>query len=183
MMLKGLVNTEQKYSDLANQSITVSTTPTVNCIDGISLGTTATSRLGQSIKVTSFYISGNMSINASATETFIRLLVAIDHQSNATQAAFTDVMTLADVFSPRLIGNARRFTVLVDKRFALSANGSENKQFRIYKKRAFHVTYNTGNVGNYTDIQTNCLTVFWVSNEATNKPTVNFMTRLRFVDN
>lgn len=181
--LKKLVNTEYKYIDTGDSG-SFSTTPTVTLLNGCAQGTTAITRNGQSIRITSLNFNFYSTIHASAaTSTMARILVVLDSQPNGAAMTAQQLLVTANTVSPMLLGNARRFRVLMDKRFALSINGTEIFQSHKYFKMDVHTTFNTGSAGTIADIQTNSLYLIQISDQATNVPQMTWTARVRFIDN
>lgn len=180
--LKSIINVERKYLD-KTASTTYNSSGATTSLVTMALGDTASTRDGQSIKCVYSLLTGYATINASATQTVVRIMLIYDSQPNAAAAAFAAFLTATDVVSPILISNGARFRVLMDRRLSLSINGDEIKHFKRYMKLNFHVKYNTGNNGDITDVTTGNYFIAIVSNEATNAPTVTWNHRLRFIDN
>lgn len=181
--LKSLINVEHKYVD-TTATTTSSTTPALVLLNALALGTPSTSRLGQSIKMTALYANIFWSINASASTTYTRMIIFKDMQPNAAAPAASDLLvTTGSVLSPLVIGNARRFKVLMDIRKNLSINGTEIVKFKRFMKLFFHTRYNNQNNGTIADITTNSLYMLHMSDQATNTPSFSYSIRCRFIDN
>lgn len=182
--LKSLINVEKKYVDYSPYTnFSVATAGTLTCMNLMTQGTSALTRTGQSIKMVSFLCNGSAIINAAATGTIIRFMVFVDRQANGAAATLAQLLNTTDVYSPVNIGFSKRFRFLVDKRISLSANGTEIRTFKRFRKMSIHTEYNQSNNGNIGDIDTNSLWIAFISTEATNTPSVTAQFRLRFVDN
>lgn len=182
MWLKSVVNVERKYSDITFNN-TVSDTENFQLLNGLTTGTSATTRNGQSIKIVSTFIRFYITMNASATTTQVRLFLFKDLQPNG--AIPTSGQLLQDnsnILSPLLVAYGRRFKIFMDKLFRLDTN-KLNIEFKKFFKHKFHTEYNTGTAGTIADITKNSLYVMMVSDQATNTPTVQFWSRIRFIDN
>lgn len=181
--LKSLVNVERKYVD-TTASTTSSTTPGLVLLNGLALGTASTSRLGQSIKMSSLYPNFLWSIAGAASTTYVRVIIFKDEQANAAAPTAADLLvSTTSVLSPLVIGNGARFKVLMDVRKTLSINGTEIIRFKRFRKLFFHTRYNTGNAGTIADIQTNSLYMLHMSDQGTNVPAFSYNIRCRFIDN
>lgn len=181
--LKSIVNVERKYTDVT-ASTTSSTTPALVLLNALSLGTPSTSRLGQSIKMTAMFVNVFWSINASASTTYTRMIIFRDMQPNAAAPAAGDLLvTTNSVLSPLVIGNGRRFKVIMDVRKNMSINGTEIVKFKRFVKLFFHTKYNSSNNGTIADITTNSLYMLHMSDQATNTPSFSYNIRCRFIDN
>lgn len=181
--LRSVVNVEKKYLDTI-VAITPSTTTNISVMNAMAQGTSAITRQGQSVKNMSMWIQFNAMINAAATQTFLRMVVVCDSQCNAAAPTAASLfVTPGDVLTPLVIGSAKRYRILADKRIALNINGHQNQIGKIFRKLYFHTEYNTGNAGTVSDIVTNSISVLSWSSEALNTPNLNYTFRLRFVDN
>lgn len=183
--LRSVVNVEKKYIDVS-ATPTSSTTVAFVLLNGLVTGSTATSRLGQSIKMISVYPNLFWSINAAAATTYVRVIIFIDKQANGAAPAGNDLLvTSTSVLSPLAIANSRRFKVLMDIRKTLSLNGNEIVRYKRFRKLQTHVEFNTGNAGTIADIQTNSLYLMHMSDQPAgmNVPTFSYNVRTRFIDN
>lgn len=181
--LKSVVNVEKKYNDL-NASTTSSTTAALVLMNGLSLGTSSTTRNGQSIKMVSFLLRYIISINASASTSVHRLMIICDTQPNAASPAIADIIqNTGSVLSPLVIANGKRFKILRDIITNLSINGQEVRNVKKYIKLNMHTEYNTANNGTIADITKNAFYIFHQSDQATNTVTFAYSTRLRYIDN
>lgn len=180
--LKSIINVERKYNDTTFTN-TVSTTENFQLLNGLTLGDTAVTREGQSIKCTSIYVRFYMTMSALSTATLIRIIIVMDKQPNA--ATMTSAQLLqnnGNVLSPLLIDYGSRFKIFLDKMFRLDTN-KLNLTFKYFKKLRFHTKYNTGNAGTSADITKNAFYIMMVSDQSSNLPTIDYWCRLRFIDN
>lgn len=181
--LKSVINVEKKYLDLITAGALPSTGGTLALLNGCTLGDTATNRDGQSVKFVSLNFKGSLAMNNSAETTFVRIAFVIDRQPNAGTTTVSNIWSSATPTALRGIGTGYRYHVLKDMQFALSNGGRESVYFEKTLKLRFHTRYNTSNNGDVTDIVTNALYMVYLSDQATNTPTLNINTRLRFIDN
>lgn len=181
--LRSVVNVEKKYIDNTNTTTSNGTAALV-LLNGLSQGTTAITREGQSIKMSSIFFHGLWAINSLASTTLARVMLILDTQANASVPAASDILvTPSAVLSPLTIGNGMRFKVLMDTRVSMSINGVEQIRRKRYMKCGFHVKYNTGNAGTIADIQTNSLYMLHVSDSNVNAPSFAYWIRVRYIDN
>lgn len=181
--LKSVVNVERKYTDVS-ATTTASSTPTLVLLNGLSLGDTATTRDGVSVKANSSFLNVFFSINASATTTMVRVMLLLDTQPNATAATASEVLqSSGSVISPINITNGKRFKIMMDKKKSMSINGTEIVRFKEFRKLGFHTRYNTANNGTIADISTNAFYLLFMSDQATNTAAISYWHRMRFIDN
>lgn len=183
--LKTLVNVEFKKHD-SQASNTPSTSGVVTTLAAIAQGDTDQTRSGNSILAKSLYLQYTMKQHASASETFVRMVIFRDlQQISDTAPSIGDILdsTFSSQYWLAPLNNefgVGRFQVLADRRFSFSGNGNECRIGKLYIPLKFHIRYNGSTV---SDIQKNGLYMIMVSSEATNTPTVEHVARLTFVDN
>lgn len=183
--IKGLVNSEMFHVDI-DTSLTPDTSSQVQHVTGVAQNNTIGSRTGNSILAKSNYFRCTITKHASATNTFVRVIMFVDRQQVAdTTPSITDVLTTITVDSCLNINNAGRFKILSDKIFMLSDANGDMRQWKKYirfgrKGKGMHVRYNGTAT---TDIQKNGFYIAFLSNEATNTPTLSYNNRFSYHDN
>ncbi len=184
--LKGIVNVEYKIINTTGTGIAITVAPIITPISNIQIGDTNLLRDGSNLKVVSLRWAYTIVQHASAVATSVRCLVVKDNQTNGAIYVGADVLTnLAagiGINSPRNLDNLGRFSVLYDKVHTFSDSGSVVAHRRVYKKQQVKLRY-SGNAGDITDLSMQSYSLFFLSNETTNQPTITFHNQLRFVDN
>jgi hypothetical protein len=181
--LKNLLNVEDKYVDVANTT-GFNSTATLILLNGVLQDDTENGRVGISIKSVAMDLNVTLTINSSATASYVRLFVVRDEQPNGAAFGYgTYVASQTDVRTLTNVNFEQRFYTYVDELFALNANGQQNQVFRTRIPLNFHTYYDDSDAGDITDIAKNSLYLVIVSNEATNSPTVGYYSRYWFVDN
>ncbi len=184
--LKGIVNVEYKIMNTQNTGTAITVTPIITAITNLQQGDTNTTRDGSNVKVVSLYWRYILLQHASATSTFVRCMVVVDKQTNETIFEIGDLLsdvTAGDgIVSPRQLDHMARFSVLYDKVHALSATGQTNSYHNFYKKMQLKLRYDA-NAGTIADLTMSSIALVFISNEATNTPTITSFVRCRFVDN
>lgn len=176
-----LLNVEEHVVDnnisIANQT----TAATIGNLFSITQGDGIANRQGNSIKATQIHGRFTVYKNASASESSIRIIVGIDHQSNGVLPAVTDVLAVGDVHAMRNTDYGKRFTILMDKRSYLTA-AKAIWQPEFHKQLSMHCEFKS-NLGGIQDFSTNSFFIIVVSDEVTNGPQVEKYVRLRYLDN
>lgn len=184
--VKRLLNVEYKFHDVQTTGTAISTTPTITQLSNIANGDTAETRDGNSIKWTRFTSHGTLSINGSATRSYVRMLLVLDTQTNGAIYSAGDILkdiTADDaIVSLYNLDNRQRFKILYDKVVKLAANTISVRTFKINKKFSLRQIFNA-DAAAITSIPTYSLSLYFVSNEATNTPTLTMYNRLRYLDN
>lgn len=183
--LSRLVNVEVKKFDAVVASGTaVNSTGSAYPLHEIAQGDTDQTRDGNSIKPLSNLLSIQLANNATAVNTRLRVLLVKDLQQIAdTTPAVSDVLdgSVASFVDAPLNNLAvGRFKILKDRTFTLTTVSAPVINFKWYTKLYGHIRYN-GTAS--TDVQKGGLYLLFVSDQATNTPTMGFNTRLSFTDN
>lgn len=178
--LKGLVNSEM-YHHPVTGTATPDTSGTVVHITNIAQGDDDNNRTGLSVLVKSVFIRMSATINASATTTFIRIILFRDTQQvGDSTPAVTSILESASYLAPLNTNSVGRYSVLKDVLFCLDGVRQDTKIMKWYKKMSSHVRYN-GTAS--TDIQKNGMYLLFISSEATNTPSLPYNIRLAYHDN
>lgn len=180
-----MVNVEQKKFDFGETSQAIPVGGDVVHLTAIAQGDNDGTRSGNSVLGQRLLINGNISINAAATNTNVRILVIRDKQQVGDGTpAITDVLdaSYADyLVAPLNNDTVGRFDILYDRRFDLHVDTEKaTKLFKISRSVNKHVRYN-GSAG--TDIQKGGLYMIACSSEATNTPTYTYYSRFTYTDN
>lgn len=182
MRLGRFMNVEFKEHNVSI-STGVSSTATIQALTNIAQGDTTNTRDGSSIKLASIGFKGRIEFDVSnATATMVRIMLVHDRQTNQAIYAASDLLVTSGVNTNRNLDNGRRFRVLMDKTYSLS---DFNPIIPIkYYKRSYpiHIRFDNAAAA-ITSLTENSLSVFLISNEATNTPTVIMNWRIRYVDN
>lgn len=180
--IKGLVN-----SELLEYTVDTSNNPTTNgsivSLVAIAQGDDVSGRTGNSIFVKKILLRGYVTQNASATNTLCRIIIFMDKQQVAdTIASVTDVLTTSTMDSLLNVNNFGRFTILMDKVYAMSSANGNIRPFTntIKFAKGVHVRYNGSAT---TDIQKNGIYIMFISTESTNTPTIQWNSRTFYHDN
>lgn len=181
---------EYKNLDIGSVNIPNTTVQTgaVTLLNGCAQGTTATTRIGRMIKMTSLYFKLVFCVSStSVLAEAIRVLVVYDKQPNGAALTAANVMEVDTLTSPVNLGNQRRFKILYDQTKAcIGTAGPQNVVFAVKAKKLNKlVEFNTGSTGNIGDIQTGSLymIVYKTGTLATTNETVAFYSRVLFSDN
>ena len=181
--------------DLSGQSF--STTGVLLLLNGLSQGTTASTRIGRRVTVKSVQWAFDAATSSSTTWTANRYMIVQDTQANGAGATFADIYATAQPSTLRNMSNMPRFKVLYDsKSFIMIGDnaGVGSSAYDVdslatahqgYIKCTVPVQYNSGNSGTVADIQTNALYFVMIGNGTTSVTDVNIAAgtaRIRFSD-
>jgi hypothetical protein len=177
-----VLNVEDKYID-TGATTTLSNAWQLFLLNGCSLGTTSITRNGQSVKLNSLEFRSFITIaSASTTVQSSRMVIFVDKQSNAAAPTATDIYP-ATVASQRVVSYLDRFNILLDEWIILDPNTPSGEI--VIKSIALnhHVSFNTSNNGDITDITKGSLYLAFLSDAGSNFPAVVWTNRVGFVDN
>ncbi len=168
-------NQRELYSLASAFTVDPNTTGAVVSLTDIATGDTTTTRSGRQVVLKHVKASGIVTMNASATDSHVRMMIIRDKIGNTTPPTITDMFTSAVQFAsnkpsietPQV---RHRFQVLMDKWLVVNAGSGLTKTFKFNRKINYRC-YFTGSAS--TDGGTNNLYLFIASNEATNDPVVN----------
>lgn len=179
-----LVNVEEKFLDTTAAGTTISTTAALTNLSLIAEGDDANQRAGRSIKATSHLFRGFFFMSASATRTVVRMILFIDNQYLSAMPAATDLLVTGDIKGAMNINtqSGGRFHVIMDKTYHLDYNGQQTIPFRYFHKLNHHIKYSGTTAANASGLSGQ-LILMLVSTEAINFASVDYTSRLRYVDN
>lgn len=179
--LRGLLNVEYKTFDLIVTGQTLPQTAFVQHISNITQGDTDFSRDGSSVLRKSLYFKGRLTINASATTSNCRVLIVMSTISTAPTGStiFDTTSGGNETFSFRNTNGTKQMQVLFDKQYILSTVKDPVIPIAFYSKQSKHIQWDS----NSTNPKIGHVYVVLVSDEATNYPTIDFESRIRYLDN
>lgn len=191
---------EKKYADVASTG-TVTSSGSVQLLNGLSLGTAVSNRIGRQIviKGSHFKLAMTGSPNSATPTTpmvILRIMLLWDAQPNAALPSNTDILETVtapyQTAASQAMKFATRFKILFDKRYCLNnqttATSSQafSTQFdENFTKLNLKTQYANSNNGDITDIETGALLFFAISDATAtaNNPVLTMYHRLRYVDN
>lgn len=156
---------ERKYLDTTINTEADSTGASL-LLNGMGLGNTASTRVGQQILITSLEIRLQLK-HDQATDGGCRIMVMVDKQANGVAFGVTDVLASAHPSALRNLGNRKRFRCYLDRVIHVGSSAFYEGYRNMFKfirfKRGLIVDYNTGNAGTIADIARNALNLVIVS--------------------
>jgi len=201
---------EIKTVDVPTKQVTMSSTPTIDMLNGIQEGSSFYNRVGRRIHMKSVAITGQVHItgNGAGTYEYCRILLIYDRQPNGANPAISDVLLTvdnqgnlsSDPFSGLNMNNAERFLVLRDTRIDIPLNSgaaltqavaaindySCKTNIKMYVplnnlETHYKASTNPAVIG---DIATGSLLLITLGNVGASTAgfALNFSTRLRFTD-
>jgi hypothetical protein len=178
------INTESKYIDTTSGGlVAMGVGYNINLVNPISLGTSSTTRTGQSVKCVGIELRWHAMIDPAATTcNVVRVYLVRDKAANAAQPTFTDIYPAGTV-TPRVVAYLDRFQVLYQREVMLNNAGSGGQLGDYIAEQNWHQEFNTGNAGTIADITVNSLYLTWQTSVATDMPSFSYTCRYVYVDN
>lgn len=185
-LLKYYVNTEEKYNDVTLTAVRAPyDNPILQSIPLLVQGTTASTRTGDSIKLTRINIRLNLQCGSTLDQR-IRVMLIRDSQCNGTAASQTNIMLNNSMESPLNIDFAKRFIVLHDAEVHVDSVQYVNVSHVINKTNLQdHIEYG-GNAGTVADLRNTNYYLYIISdknNASGQSAFVSGNIRFRYIDN
>lgn len=190
LQVKSLVNAEHKYHDTNVGLTTPTSSSIIQVLNSLAQGTTDSTRIGDSIKMTSLNVNFDAyhNFNSSSPTQNLRIIIFI-WKKPSTAPTLDDILAPSSAASDRYLAPKnydKRFwsKILYDKTFKLNEGGSSSAGYKIhldfskYKKYA-HVQYAAAS----SSIDNNGLYMLTISGDATLAPALNYFARLKYLDN
>lgn len=145
-------------------------TANLTLLNGNTYGNTATTHVGRKIRMTSIqyrWRGGTSSANTATGSSALRMLVVYDKQANHAAPTALQVCTVDSIVSPMNLNFSQRFVVLFDEIIApytpqYGVDGTAAFYRKGYKATNLVTEFNTGSVGDITDIETGSIyALFW----------------------
>lgn len=179
-----IVNSEKKYYDV-NQSVTANTTGSIATCSNIQSGVGANQRVGISVKLDSVLLRFLIKNAGTNPSTAVRIIVFMDTEQAGIPPVPGDILQVVGFLSPLKIQNSKRFVVLRDTTIDVNADYPYKhlSVYRNYHKTTIHMKWQ-GTTGLLSDMRNNHIYILFISNQdATDAPTVDFYSRIRYYDN
>lgn len=181
--LRGLVNVEKHALDSQASLMPDNTVGALECLNLIAQGDAEQNRQGDSIMMKSIHCNLKFTINSSATHTNIRIIMFLYKQPQGATPTLGFILSTVNTTGVYNHDNAGLYTILYDKSVNLSITGQQETYRQITRKfYQLHERFD-GAAASVGDIQTNALWLAFISDEATNHPTVSVRSQLLFIDN
>lgn len=183
--IRKLINIETKVFDLDTGSASVSTTPTITYASGVAQGTDIGGRVGDSIKVQQLSFIGRVAMNSSATFSCIRVMLIRDMENAGAAPASADIFETVSgavtTRSPLNYLNRKRFSALYDNFLTLDVATAYSQPLRLSVPLDRHIGYR-GTGATASAAAEGSLWWVFVSDEATNTPTVALYLQMLYTD-
>lgn len=193
--IKGAIRktNELKFVDTASALYGVNTTGSVTALNLLAVGDDYNTRDGRQVTIKSVQLHGMVFPEDNTTSTIKgRVMLVWDNAPNGVLATIAQILTTADGVAFPLIDNAQRFTILVDRTYAVGkvdntatmafASSPNTFDVEIYKKLDC-VTQYSGTTAAIGSIQNGALLLVTIGSGAAGAAaTLNAATRVRFTD-
>ncbi len=181
--VKKLINVEYRRK-ATNFTVDPNITGAVVALTDIAQGDDIANRQGNKIRAKRIVASGTVTLNASATDSQLRMVIIRDNNGSTTRPAITDLFGTVAEFADNLpkTGDPQsnsRFSILMDKMIIVNSD-TPTKQLNFSESLDHHIFF-TGTTA--TDEGKGHLYLFIASNENPNDPVVAMQAQVWFIDN
>ncbi|MBV6343574.1 hypothetical protein [Candidatus Magnetobacterium casense] len=140
-------------------------------LNGLSLGNTATTRIGVKIAIKSIEMRLlSYATAGTGTDQCHRIMAFIDRQPNAAAPTLGDQLASNSYMAMRTLTQRKRFKILWDRQYIINATAEPGtlRHFHMYMKfkRPLVVEYNAANNGTVADIVSNSLYFYKIASNA-----------------
>lgn len=168
----------------------VNSTGNQSPINILTPGTGASQRVAMKVSVTSIEFKGRLWVAAdTGVDQVVRYIVLLDRQANgAAPTLLSSYLEPANIYGLRNLANRRRFRAILDKMYTLNAADESGSQrivkFYVKFRRPIVVEFNTGLVGDVTDIVSNSMWFITLGSEVAGDTSANCTgtVRIRYTD-
>lgn len=184
--IRKLINIETKFLDVVTNAASINTTGGTYCVSQLAQGLTSTTRVGDSLRIQHLELRGRVVANGSATSSCFRVLMFRDLDGYGTLPTMADVLEYNAVVdaprSPYKYNKLQRFSILFDELIEIqTSTGVSSVPFTFSTAHQGHVLY-LGTSAAAASNGKGSVYMGFVSDEATNTPTVSFTSRMTFTD-
>lgn len=183
--IRGLVNVEKKFYDVTGSG-TVTTTPGVAALTGMAQGTDYNQREGLSVKTKSLYLQGNITCNPNIAGSYgqtVRVVIVIDKDNQGSNPGWGDVFESSSIISAVNHTNGKRFQILMDHNFKVAPGSTDGViNFKRFIRCSQHLKWSSTTGTSFREGHMFLLLLSDTAN-VNNVPTINYYSRLRYVDN
>lgn len=193
---------ELKYEDLYNNNVTAATAGYFACANNLTQGTTALTRVGDSVTVTSVQLRLNTHNGTSTQEVVYRVMLLWDYDVGGALPASANILatglvitdpTLAP-YNRNYVGKDKRFKIIFDRNFthkqlvywnatANAVNSETCWTSQIIEKiRTSRKVQYAGNTGTIADITTNSLIICIWANRTDAQQFLDYGLRVYYKD-
>jgi len=183
----GAIAQEFKSIDTATNGV-ADATGFVQLLNGCAQGSDIGDRVGRQIMMKSIQAKLYSYVTpATGVDQVHRLMIVYDRQVNGSLPSIATILNTVTPYSMKNLNYRKRFKILMDKTFVLSASGEDSSQMytEFYRKLRHPVEFNAGNAGTVADIITGSLYLVSVGNIGAGAPAgvVTGNLRVRYTDN
>lgn len=189
--LKTLINVEKKVWDNdSSTGQTISNAGTVSWLSGITTGTGFNNRTGMSVKAHSLSLKGTLEVNSSSTTpTQVRIILFYNKGLNqGATPAITDILQsagssgIAGPITPYQLNNVGDFVVLMDRKYTVDSVQRSQVNVNFFRKLGHHIRWETSGDA-IANTEYGHIFMLMISDQSVNLPTLQYYTRLRYIDN
>lgn len=185
-LARNMINCEKKYRDVAVNSNPSSVSTLSVLLNGLAEGDDTQNRNGRSVLADSLHVRWTSKLGNAATNTMLKFVIVCDKKPDITTPT-----SWAQVYGGNEINGqidkqneGDRFVILKQHMVRLNDGTGRSASGDIYLSlKGVHIKYDgTGSTGT-VDLESNAIYIIAISDEPTNAPIFNFVSRFSFYDN
>lgn len=182
-MFASMINSEPHFVDQSASNASVNTTGVLYNLCNVAVGDTDQTRTGNKTLGKDVLIRGTFATNSANTNTsqVIRMILFCDKEFDGVPMTPAQVLDTSSPLSALNQDYSKRFVVMKDYLVTLNPQ-RPSSIFKLYKKVPFHLFYD-GTGATDSDCKENMICLLFISDQATNVPTVTFTSRFKWYDN
>lgn len=186
-LIKYYLNPEYKVKEVDAGPQGIGNTAQFFLLNNLIQGTDYNQRVGRTIKMTKISIRGTTTINAASTANqYMRIMLVVSKFPNTTAPTSATLFGSAagDVNCFLNLDYRKYYKILYDQRIFISPDyDSKMVDIELPLGQGIHTVYNGGNANTIADIMNNAVYLVAYSDQATNIPTLDWISRIRYLDN
>lgn len=175
-MLRKVTRPQTKYVDTVQAPTVITTTSTITQLVTITNGMDENSFIGNRVILKSILMRMAVTVNVTSMQNLLRIALVQDKQSNGGTPSVTDIFATSSFLSPLNDDNSKRFKILHDTTFAVGAASDQIVIDKWYRKLKIAQKNVNGT------IETNDIYLVQISDQATNGPSVQWYSRVRYTN-
>jgi len=146
-------------------------------------GITGAQRIGDNISYIMLRVVGRLTANTTANVCNTRFVLVLDKMNDSVAPAYSDLFLtngLDSTYSPEQI-KSKRFTILIDKSYALNTNGIAAHMFNLTMPLNQTASYNGATSATASNGK-NSMWLFVIADNGANKCSINCNFSIEFID-
>jgi len=185
-LARNMINCEKKYRDVAVNSNPTSVATLSVLLNGLAEGDDTQNRNGRSVLADSLHLRWTSKLGNAATNTMLKFVIVCDKKPDITAPTSWSQVYGANEINGQIDkqNEGSRFVILKQHMVRLNDGTGRSASGDIYLSlKGIHVKYDGTASTTISDLESNAIYIIAISDEPTNAPIFNFVSRFSFYDN